>query len=164
MGRPKSTLSEKERFISLVEKTNTCWLWKGCTRGKRDHQHYGAFQRGEKLWIASRASYDIFNGTIPDNMLVLHNCDNSLCVNPEHLRLGTHQDNMNDMKSRNRQASQSGENHGNNKLMEIDIMEIRILSGFSVSNVDIAKQFNISDGLVSMIVKGKRWKDFKFLL
>ncbi len=164
MGRLKSLLSEKEHFFLHVEKTETCWIWKGCTRGRREHQKYGAFKRGPKVWIASRASYDMFKGSIPENILVLHNCDNPLCVNPEHLRLGTQQENMNDMKSHKRQAKRSGEKHGNNKLLEVDIMEIRILSGFGVSNINIAKQFNISNALVCMIVKGKRWKDFKFLL
>ena len=83
----------EERFWAKVEKSDSCWLWTGAitTTG------YGVFQkgrRGEKLHKAHRFSYEIHHGEIPPRSLVLHSCDNKLCVNPEHLSIGNHSQNI----------------------------------------------------------------------
>lgn len=157
MGRPKSLLTDEDRFMQYVEKTDTCWKWTGAIRSHSKRGGYGTFTMKDKQWISSRASYTLFKGQIPDELFVLHSCDNRICVNPEHLSVGTHQENMNDMKSKGRQANQNGENHGNNKLMDCDICEILVLNSFGFTNIEIAKQFKVSDGLISMIVNKKRW-------
>jgi hypothetical protein len=162
MPRPKSLLTDQQRFMLHVEKTETCWNWTGALRGHHKKGGYGTFSLDNKQWISSRASYTLFKGKIPEGLFVLHSCDNRLCVNPEHLRTGTHQENMDDMKARGRQANQNGENHGNNKLMDCDILEMLVLHGFGFTNIELSKQFKISDGMVSMIVNRKRWKHISF--
>ena len=86
------------RFFSYVNKTGSCWLWTGCRRAYR----YGSFHLADKLISAHRYSWLIHRGEIPHKLHVLHTCDNPICVNPEHLWVGTHQDNMKDKSNKGR--------------------------------------------------------------
>ena len=86
------------RFWTKVIKGETCWLWVGARAG-RPRQPYGKMGAGGhrgKTLRASRVSWELHNGPIPTTLQVLHKCDNGLCVNPAHLFLGTHVDNMKD--------------------------------------------------------------------
>lgn len=91
-----------ERFWLKVDRsdTNGCWEWTGTKRG----YGYGAFAYQGVTVVASRFSYELHYGPIPDGMLVLHRCDNPACVNPSHLFLGTNKDNTRDMIDKGRQG------------------------------------------------------------
>jgi hypothetical protein len=80
-----------------------CWLWTG-NFGRRNYGIVGNFSLAKKLKIyqAHRLSFMIHKGEIPDGMFVCHTCDNPPCINPEHLFLGTHYENMQDMISKGR--------------------------------------------------------------
>jgi hypothetical protein len=86
----------EKRFFSKVEKTDSCWLWKG-------HKTLGygkiSMGRGNLQW-AHRISYIIHKGEIPEKMLIMHTCDNPPCVNPEHLEIGTYSINLKDAYKR----------------------------------------------------------------
>jgi hypothetical protein len=86
-----------DRFNIKILKTDTCWEWTAVC----DRYGYGIFRLDSKNAIASRISYSINKGD-PTGWQVLHTCDNRKCVNPSHLYLGTHQDNMKDKKERDR--------------------------------------------------------------
>lgn len=82
------------RFLEKVYRTaDSCWIWEAAT----DPNGYGRFWFEDQMRLAHRISYQIFVGIIPSDLDVLHECNNPSCVNPEHLKLGTHQDNMNDV-------------------------------------------------------------------
>lgn len=87
--------------LGFDKKENGCWEWKKGKVGRKSCQYGG-------IWInrvhrkASHVAYELYKGKITPGLMVLHTCDNSICVNPAHLYLGTHQQNMNDMNSRGR--------------------------------------------------------------
>lgn len=95
-----------ERFMDKVspEPNSGCWLWTGF------YQEFGYGRMGVGYAVegtrgtamAHRLSYEIFVGPIPDGICVLHRCDVPECVNPEHLWLGTHSDNVNDKVAKGR--------------------------------------------------------------
>lgn len=87
-----------DRFFEKIRKTNDCWWW---LAGK-DKDGYGRIKVRGKTFQAHRFSWCIHNKKIPDGMSVLHQCDNSSCVNPEHLFLGTALDNNRDRDSKGR--------------------------------------------------------------
>lgn len=85
----------------IPEPNSGCWLWLGPVKiGRR--QGYGQFTLEGKTVGAHRAAWRLFRGTIPDGLFVCHKCDVRTCVNPDHLFLGTHVDNMVDMESKGR--------------------------------------------------------------
>jgi hypothetical protein len=139
-----------ERFMSKVNKTETCWLWTaGCFQSG-----YGAFQVGSrsvgKVSTAHRYSYELHKGKIPDGKLVRHTCDNRKCVNPDHLILGTNTDNMRDKRERNTKVI---------KLNPDSVREIRIMRGFGFTNMQIAKMYGVGHTIVGDIILRKKWGD-----
>lgn len=89
----------EERFWDKVDKCDDgCWNWLGSLAGGG----YGGIGVNGKMMYAHRISWEISFGKIPNGLWVLHRCDNKRCIRPDHLFLGTHQDNMDDMKSKGR--------------------------------------------------------------
>ncbi len=88
-----------QRFWSKVTKTDNCWLWNGATQSEG---RYGVFWNDGKSYRAHRFAWESVNGPAPKELEVCHNCDVGLCVNPDHLFLGTHKENMDDAKVKGR--------------------------------------------------------------
>jgi hypothetical protein len=96
-SRNKRKRSIEQRFWSKVnlKGPNECWEWKANLR-----KGYGMFRISNKIVSAHRVSWTMLRGDIPEGLLVLHKCNNEKCVNPNHLYLGTHGDNVTDMVAR----------------------------------------------------------------
>ena len=145
-------MTEQQRFWAKVNKTDTCWLWTASlTNG------YGAFMTARngvhKVIRANRYSYEINKGPIPVGMLVCHTCDNRLCVNPDHLFLGTYKDNTKDMVLKNR--------HKKHKLTLTQVDEIKNLyAKGDITQKKLGELYGISQGMVHFIVSGKQWSLF----
>jgi len=91
------------RFWSKVQKTDSCWNW----LGGADDRGYGVFKVNKKMWRASRLSW-FFHHEDPKDLFVCHKCDVPWCVNPDHLFLGTHHDNIVDCWNKGRGTGQCG--------------------------------------------------------
>jgi len=100
-----------DRFWSYVKKSNGCWEWQGGINSTGR----GIFWLNSKTPKAHRISWEIHNGPVEGDFLVLHHCDNGKCVNPNHLYLGTFKDNSNDRLKRNRANLPRGTEHWNFK-------------------------------------------------
>lgn len=93
-----------DRFWSKVNKTETCWLWTASTANG-----YGNIHAGDRKMLSShRVSYELHYGTIPAGMVVDHKCHNTLCVNPDHLRLATTKQNGENQRRESRCNKKSG--------------------------------------------------------
>jgi hypothetical protein len=92
-----------------------------------------------------------------DGLVVMHTCDNPPCVNPEHLKLGTHQDNVDDMMKKCRHKPPRGESSGQAKLTSDDVFKIRELVKFKTQK-EVGKIFGVSQNQVSRIASRKTWE------
>lgn len=147
-------------FWQRVSKTKSCWNWIGCSGGYKNR--YGVFNlkiNGKFLnRYCHRISYMIHKGDIGDKF-VCHKCDNPKCVNPDHLFLGTHDDNMKDMVAKGR--SNIGSNNGMSKLTIDKVRTIRNLINNGKSTHEVAKKFGVRASAISRIANYKRWSALK---
>ena len=143
------------RQITWKVNENGCWI---CTSHKPDAHGYPQCSRNHRGTRISRVMYEKYRGPIPDGLFVCHKCDNTMCINPQHLFLGTHQDNMDDMnkKGRHGRASTKGEKHGMAKLTEDKVREIRNIKG--MNQREIAKKYGLHYTHVNKIIKREIWK------
>jgi hypothetical protein len=143
----KRSVAERFRAKYVIDQQTGCWNWTACVV-----RRYGMFGYKGRLWRAHRASYDMFVGPIPDGLLVLHACDNPLCVNPAHLSVGTGVDNMQDCVRKGRISR--GERRYNAKLDEEMVRAIRTSSEPAYR---IAKRIGVDPALVQRVRRGRSW-------
>lgn len=139
-----------DRFWQMVEvgSDDSCWIF----NGSKNLDGYGRFNIGnKKLYAAHRFSFLIKNGEIPNGLYVCHKCDNPACVNPEHLFLGTQQDNVNDMMKKKRHVST---NRRKGKLTETQIWSVLNTEKWQKGDVcKKAKELNVSRSTILRILK-----------
>ncbi len=147
------------RFLRYVspEPTSGCHLWTGGTMGHGYGQFAESASSRDPKTYAHRFAWRVEYGEIPRGLVVCHKCDNTLCVNPRHLFLGTQADNMADMKRKGRHLY--GEKNGASKLTASQVGKIRAMCAEHVPQARIAKTFGISQGLVSLIHNNLVWKN-----
>jgi len=149
--------------LDNIEISDTgCWEYQG-NHDCNDTHSYGRISillYGRKYrFRAHRLSYAFYNGVDPKELFVCHKCDNTLCINPDHLFLGTMSDNMRDMVAKERNRAQDGERNFAAKLKERDVKQIiaRIKAG--ETNKAIAAKLPVTHSLVSLIRRGKLWSE-----
>lgn len=130
-----------------------CWLWNASKR-----EGYGRFRVNGKHVTAHRFSWELFYGPIPEGKSVLHKCDNPECPNPEHLFLGTHRDNMDDMLAKDRQRSSLGTDNTHVKITVNQVHEIRAIYALGgITQRALAKAFGVRKAAVWKIVNQRTW-------
>lgn len=150
----------KDKLLSSVKiLEGGCWLFTGGKQSQGYGMIYDAERKGNVR--AHIVSYAIHVETIPKGLLVLHTCDNPWCVNPEHLFLGTHQDNVDDMRSKGRDSfgDNVGEKNGQAKLTKANVLDIRrLLNTGQYTQDQIGDMFGVTRGTVKNIKLGVTWK------
>lgn len=106
---------------------------------------------------AHRHIWRLLNGEIPDKFEVMHTCDNPTCVNPAHLVLGTHRDNMNDMVSKKRDKKATGAQSGKARLSEAAVLAIRALP-VGMNQQVIAQQYTVTPSTIWHIINNRTWR------
>ena len=152
------------RFWVKVRITGGCWEW--CGSRSNSGTGYGNFYLNGRLVRTHRLSWMMHMGEIPKDKCVLHKCDNKTCINPAHLFLGTHSDNMRDCANKGRLASQSrparGSRHGSAKLIERDVLDIRQRHqsrrrGSNGNTAKLAMEYGVSIEMIRRIIKRLNW-------
>ena len=151
----------EERFWPKVDKRgpDQCWPWLAGNNGIG----YGRISRGRRdasprSVLAHRVMWEITYGPIPESLCVCHHCDNPDCVNPAHLFLGTHAENLRDMarKGRSKPSGVKGEKHPRAKLTAVQVREIRVLAS-ERSYRSLAKEFRVNFSTIGDIVTRRSW-------
>ena len=156
-GRRKGyngTLLERFERLYIPEPNSGCWLWLGSLAG-RDGR--AMIRMDQEMILGSYASWLLFNNHIPlpKNIHILHTCDMPSCVNPDHLWLGSHSDNMRDCEKKGRRFHPFGERHHQAKLSEAAVLEIR--TG-ALSSEGYARKFGVYLSTVYKAKSGETWK------
>lgn len=162
------------RFSEKFKIDGSCWIW----IGSLDICGYGKFFYNRKCCRASRVSYEIYKGKIPKGKLVCHTCDNRKCVNPDHLWLGTHLENMEDCKKKGRvtnsfgrkaseetrkklrqrpHSDRRGEKHHLTHLTNENIFEIRKLIESGMKLKEIGLLFGVKRATIKNIKHRRSW-------
>ena len=149
-----AVMPAKDRFWRQVKKTDGCWIWAGGT----DKNGYGRMKAkvGGKIYrTAHRYSYTLHTGEIvPDDMVVMHSCDNPRCVNPDHLSLGTNRDNMLDKMAKERANVPKGELTGKARLTE---KQVRAIVVDPRPHIQIAADYGVAASTIGSIKQGISW-------
>lgn len=151
----------------VVNQKTECWEWKG----EMSNKGYGRVWYMGDRFSAHRFSYMAFVGEIPSGKLILHQCDNPKCVNPNHLHPGTYRDNINEAVARNRackgdlnglrrhpESIVHGDNHPKSRLTSNQVKEMRLAYNNGVSSKELAQQYGIAQRTAQRALKGETWK------
>lgn len=153
-----------QRFLEkvVIHEPTGCWIWMSV----RTPVGYGRFTLNGKKFGAHRASVILFKGENPDGLYVCHKCDTPACVNPDHLFLGTCQDNTDDCVAKGRRNYEHGESRYNAKLSNKDVISIWVMwyvFGFTLNR--IASLFMVHTSTVGNILYCKKhWMELKAII
>ncbi len=142
----------KIAFYDRLDISEGCWKW----TGSKLKSGYGIISFGGKPISAHRLSWKLHKGVIEEGKVIRHLCNNPICVNPDHLAIGTIQDNADDRVRSGNQPKGGRNNHA--KLDDEKIKEIRMLLELSISGAEIGRQYGVSRTVICSIKNGRTWK------
>lgn len=149
----RNSIRDRMSRLCIPEPNSGCWLWIGALSGR---DGYGQVSFESKMHKAHRLMYALEVGPIPERIEVCHRCDVPCCVNPDHLFLGTHLENMIDRDRKGRRKAPRGDENSNSKLTERDVRKIKGMIG-SIPVKQIARQFGVDYSTIHLIKTGRNW-------
>lgn len=151
-----------DRLTSHIEinPISACWEWTGSKRNGYGRMIVGSRTDGTRRSMsAHRVSYEIVYGEIPEGMEVCHKCDNPSCVNPNHLFLGTRQDNIDDRERKGRNVFFVGEEQPRAKLTKKAVKDARWERAYKGTSFQmLADRYGVSKKTMMNAIKGVTWK------
>lgn len=155
LNYPAYLENRKQKILNSHTVSPTgCWEWTGGVFRKSGRARIAT---GVRTTNAARVSYIAFKRQAIGELLVCHSCDNVLCVNPNHLWLGTEADNSQDMADKGRTKQQDGEMNTSAKLNENQVRDIRSRQRDGELQKNLAKEFGVSPSLIGMICRRIIW-------
>lgn len=153
-GKPRA-VPAIDRFWLYVGKTDGgCWNWTGASQ--RGYGKINVGGRAGGMMQAHRFSYQHFKGEIPKGMVVMHQCDNTRCVNPDHLSLGTQSENLADMRAKGR-SNDTGPKGERSHLAKLTDEQVREIRASTEGPVAVARRYGIHRDTVRLIRQRKIW-------
>lgn len=158
-AQPPLTIIERAaRILNKVRiASNGCWIWGNIKPG-----NYAMLHENGKTIHMTHVFWGLAYGPIPHGLQALHDCpncqDDTRCVNPDHLWLGTHQDNMDDKEAKGRGHQLSGEKCWAAKLNKESALEVRRRYKLGLG-VKLAREYGVTPVAILKIVKRKSWKN-----
>lgn len=153
-------MTDLERFWSKVDRSSKrgCWEW----RGRRFRDGYGEFafhcDGKQRRVVAHRWSWEQANGRVaPRGLYVCHRCDNRACVRPDHLFLGTPQDNELDKHAKGRAPPSKGSANNRSVLTDGEAAELQRLAAGGQTYVELSRRFGLHPATVRRIARGESW-------
>jgi len=146
-----------ERFWAKVQKAEGCWLWTASVNAT-GYGIIGSDQPERTMVLAHRVSYEMASGPIPAGIEVCHTCDTPACVRPDHLFLGTHKENMEDMSRKGRSGRRFGMANNKSRLTREEALEIqRRYAAGGETYADLAAAFGVSRYPIYAVINGFHW-------
>lgn len=150
----------KRKQIEWIETEKGCF--EVISHTSSEVNRYPSFVRNGIRRQLSRYIYEECFGEIPEGYVVMHTCDNTKCINPEHLRVGTQSDNIKDMHNKGRYKRRKpwprGENAGRAKLTEEQVREIKRRLRNGETTRALAKEYGVGKSTIGSISSGENWK------
>lgn len=143
----------KSKDIEYRIDNDGCYI---CTSHSTDTNGYPSIKRNGVQWKMNRFIWLVVHNKIPGDLHVLHKCDKRNCINPDHLFLGTHQDNMDDKVRKGRSSRMLGTQHPMSKLNEVEVRMIRRLKG-EITQEKLGAIFGVDRSTIGKIQAGTIW-------
>lgn len=159
-GMPIMPIKDRLLMHIIVSPISNCWEWQGSKRNGYGRVIVGSRKDGtRKTTSAHRLSYQIYKGEIPDGYFVCHKCDNPCCINPNHLFLGTRQDNVNDRENKHRNIVKVGEENGRAKLTKKTVKDARWERAYKNTTYQVlADKYGVTKKTMINAITGVTWK------